>query len=183
MFVFTISYLPSRIININYLNQCVRFELVVSDKLAQDQFKSFGQNLKLNLESKVQNNPFLVVLLMDFNSKSSNWFENDTTASEGKAIEKVSPQFGLHEVINEPTNILESSSCFDLIFTSQPNLITESSSIHLYILILITRSFLQNLTWKFFFCHLIFTMSGTAKMQILIILDDQVICLIGTELS
>ena len=126
MFVFTISYLPSRIISINYLNQCVRFELVVSDKLSQDQFKSFGQNLKLNLEYKVQNNPFLIVLLMDFNSKSSNWCENDTTASEGKAIEKISSQFGLHEVINEPTNILESSSCFDLIFTSQPNLITES---------------------------------------------------------
>ena len=33
-------------------------------------------------------------------------------------------------MINEPTHILESSSCIDLIFTSQPNLTTESG-VHL----------------------------------------------------
>ena len=32
-----------------------------------------------------------------------------------------------HQVINEPTHLLENfSSCIDLIITSQPNLITES---------------------------------------------------------
>ena len=67
------SYLPLRIININYLNECVRFELMVGDKLcnfialyrspsqSQDQFESFKENLELNLESVVQNNPFLAV--------------------------------------------------------------------------------------------------------------------------
>ena len=132
-------YLPLRIININYLNECVRFELMVGDKLcnfialyrspsqSQDQFESFKENLELNLESAVQNNPFLVVLLGDFNTKSSNWCKNDIITTEGKAIENISSQFGLHQMINEPTHILESSSsCIDLIFTSQPNLITES---------------------------------------------------------
>ena len=73
------SYLPLRIISINYLNEYVRFELMVGDKLcnfialyrspsqSQDQFESFKENLELNLESAVQNNPFLVVLLGDFN--------------------------------------------------------------------------------------------------------------------
>ena len=78
-------------------------------------------------EPPVKNNPFLVVLFDDFNAKSSNWCENYITTSKGKAIENISSQFGLHQVINEPTHILESSStCIDLIFTSQPNLITES---------------------------------------------------------
>ena len=75
----------------------------------------------------MQNNSFLVVLLGDFNVKSGNWYKNDITTSEGKAIENIPSQFALHQVIHEPTHILESSSsCIDLIFTSQPNLITES---------------------------------------------------------
>ena len=42
--------------------------------------------------------------------------------------------FGFNQIINKPTNILSnSSSCIDLIFTSQPNLVIESgvhSSLH-----------------------------------------------------
>ena len=133
------SYLPLRIIDIKNLNECVRFELMVVDKLcnfivlyrspshSQDLFESFKENPELNLESVVQNNPFLVVLIGDFNAKSSNRCKNDITTTEAKAIENISSQFGLHQMINEPTHILESSSsCIDLIFTSQPNLITES---------------------------------------------------------
>ena len=53
------SYLPLRIIDINYLNECVRFELMVGDKLcdfialhrspnqSQDLFESFKENLDL----------------------------------------------------------------------------------------------------------------------------------------
>ena len=95
------SYLPLRIININYLKECVRFEVMVGDKLcnfialcrspsqSQDQFESFQENLELNLESAVQNNPFLVVLSGDVNAKSSNWCKNDITTTEGKAIENI----------------------------------------------------------------------------------------------
>ena len=133
------SYLPLRIIDINYLNKGLRFKLMVGDKLcnfialyrspskSQYQFESFKDNLQLNLESAMQNNPFLVVLLGDFNVKSSNWYKNDITTSEGKAIENITSQFALHQEIDETTHILESSfSCIDLIFTSQQNLITES---------------------------------------------------------
>ena len=133
------SYLPLRMIEINYLNECVRFELMVGDKLcnfialyrspsqSEDLFESFQENLELNLEPAVQNNPFLVVLLGNFNAKSGNWCKNDIATTECKAIENISSKFGLHEIINEPTHTLESPSlCIDLIFISQPNLITES---------------------------------------------------------
>ena len=132
------SYLPLRIIDIDYLNECVRFELLVGDTLcnfitlyrspsqSQDLFEPFEENFELYLESAVQNNPFLVVLRGDFNAKSSNWCKHDITTTEGKVIEHISSQFGLHQLINGPTHILESSSCIDVIFTSQPNLITES---------------------------------------------------------
>ena len=68
-----------------------------------------------------------MVLLGHFNAKCTNWYKYDKTNFEGIAIENISSQCGLYQVINEPTHILEnSSSCIDLIFTSQPNLITES---------------------------------------------------------
>ena len=59
------SYLPSRIIDINYLNKCVRLALMAGDKLcnfialkrspsqSQDLFESFKENFELNLEPAV----------------------------------------------------------------------------------------------------------------------------------
>ena len=61
----------------------------------------------------------------DFNAKSTNWCANDKNSFEGNKIEHVTSQFGLSQIINEPTHILDSSSsCIDL--TSQPNLVIES---------------------------------------------------------
>ena len=86
-------------------------------------------------------------------------------------------------MINEPTHILESSSsCIDLIFTSQPNLVTESG-VHLS---LHPNSYHQIIFAKF---HAeihdptpYFGKSGTTKMQILILSDEQLLGLIGTGL-
>ena len=78
--------------------------------------------------------PFLIVLIGDLNAKSKNWYSHDKTSHEGNEIENVTAQFGLQQIIKEPTHISNtSSSCIDLIFTSQPNLITDSgvhSSLH-----------------------------------------------------
>ena len=52
----------------------------------------------------------------------------------GSKIDGVTSKFGLHQIIKEPTHFIgDSSSCIDLIFTIQPNLVTESgvhSSLH-----------------------------------------------------
>ena len=46
---------------------------------------------------------------------------------EGSTIESITSQFGLHQLINEPTHLLQnSSSCTDLIFRSQPKIVVES---------------------------------------------------------
>ena len=81
-----------------------------SPSQSQDLFESFKESLELNLETAVQNNPFLVVLLRDCNVKSSNWCNNYITTTDGKTIENISSQFGLHQIINDPTQILKSSS-------------------------------------------------------------------------
>ena len=92
------------------------------------------ENLELNLGTLCQNNPFLIALIRDLNAKSKNWYCHGKSSHEGNTIENVTAQFGLQQVIKKPTHILNtSSSCINLIFTSQPNLITDSgvhSSLH-----------------------------------------------------
>ena len=91
------NYLPLRIIVINYLNECVKFELTVGEKFcyfitlygslsqSQDQFETFKENFKLNLKSAVQKNPFIDLALCDFNAKSSSCCKKDIT-TKGEAI-------------------------------------------------------------------------------------------------
>ena len=63
-------------------------------------------------------------MIWDFNTYSSNWSSNDTTTAEGAQLDYLTSLYGLKQVITEPTQILEnSSSCVDLIFSNQPNLI------------------------------------------------------------
>ena len=98
-----------------------------SPSQSQDVFESFCENFERTLDNLAQNNPFLLVAIGDFNAKSTNWCANDQTSFEGNKIEHITSQFGLSQIINEPTHILDSSSsCIDLIFTSQPNLVIES---------------------------------------------------------
>ena len=82
-------------------------------------------------------------------------------------VDNITKQYRLHQVIIEPIHILDSiSSCIDLIFTSQPNLITESGvhpSLHpnchqLYMLIS---------TYKFISLHLIYEKFGVTKAPIM----------------
>ena len=133
------SSLPLRVINIGYLHECLSFELQNGDKIcnfvalyrspsqSQDDCETFADNFAMTLELLAQKNPFLLTAIGDFNAKSSNWYNKDKTSFEGNTIENLTSQLGLHQIINEPTHILpNSSSCIDLIFTSQPNMVIES---------------------------------------------------------
>ena len=94
-------------------------------------FRYFGYDVvpaaaRLIIISVMPNTPYMMVLLGDFNAKCTNWYKHDKTNFEGIAIENISWQRRLYKIINKPTHILEnSSSCIDLILTSQPYLITE----------------------------------------------------------
>ena len=81
----------------------------------------------MTLEALAQNGSFLTRIICDFNAKSCNWYSHDKTSIKGGTIESITSQFGLHQLINEPTPLLQnSSSCIDLIFTSKPNIVVES---------------------------------------------------------
>ena len=108
--------LPLRVLNIIFLNECINFELRIGDKTcnfvvlyrspsqSQDVFESFCENFERTLDNLAQNNPFLLVAIGDFNAKSTNWCANDRTSFEGNKIEHITSQFGLSQIINEPTH-------------------------------------------------------------------------------
>ena len=131
--------LPLKIIDIHHLQECINFHLIIGGKLcdfitlyrspnqSHDEFNLFIKNLELNLDKKTTYNPFLVVVLGYFNAKSCNWYINDKTNFEGAKIDILTLQNGLHQIIKESTHILDtSSSCIDLFFTSQPELVMDS---------------------------------------------------------
>ena len=75
----------------------------------------------------VQKNLFLMATIVDFNSKSKDWYSQDKTSFKGKTIESIVLRFGLYQLFYEPTHLLENySSCIELICTLQPNLVVKS---------------------------------------------------------
>ena len=133
------NYLRLRIISVNYLSECINFEVIIGNKICnfitlyrspsqnQDDFQAFTDNLEMNLQTLVQINSFLMVVFGDFNTKSKHWCSQDSTNFEGIIIENVTSQFSLSEIIKEATRIGESSlSCIDLIFTTQSNFLVKS---------------------------------------------------------
>ena len=135
------NFLPLKVTGVRLLEECIVFDLIISKKLcrfaalyrspsrSQDHFATFSNNFKITLDLASKKNSFLIAVLGDFNSKLSQWHDKDSSTSERISIENITSQFRLHQIINEPIHILvNSSSCIDLIFTSQPNLSVESGS-------------------------------------------------------
>ena len=92
------------------------------------------KNFESTLDKIYENNPFMTVVLGDFNAKSNNWCKADVTSLEGSKIDTITRSYGLNQLIQEPTHILNLwASCLNLISTSQPNLVMGSgihSSLH-----------------------------------------------------
>ena len=45
------------------------------------------------------------IVIGDFNAKSSNWYTGDITTFKGSKNEAITSQFGLQQIISEPTHI------------------------------------------------------------------------------
>ena len=120
-----------RLTDVHYIRECLIFGILIGGKScnfislyrspsqSSDSFEEFADNLQLSLDKVSNQNPFLTVVLGDFNTKSSNWYKHDQTTYESSKIDAVTSQFGLQQLIKELI------SCIDLIFTSQPSLVME----------------------------------------------------------
>ena len=122
------NFLPLKVTGVRLLEECITFDLIIRNKLcsfvalysspsqSQDDFATFSDNFKMTLDLASKKNPYLLVVLGDFNAKLIQWYDKDSSTSEGISNENTTSQFGLHQIINGPTHILQnSSSHIDLI--------------------------------------------------------------------
>ena len=184
--------LPFSVINVKYLQESILFELKIRVKCCnfsclyrspsetQDELETFLNYFELTLDKIHENNLFMTVVLGDFNAKSNNWCKADITSLEGSKMGTIARSYGLNQLIWKPTHILYlSSSCTDLIFTLQPNLVRESeihSHLHL-------NYHHQIIFAKFdlyiFYTSLVKELLGIMKEQILTLSEELLISLTG----
>ena len=136
--IFYRATLSLRVLNISHLSQCITFEISIGNKVCdfihlyrfpsqtQDQFQTFKSNLKLYLDALLCSNPFLTVMIGDFNAKSKDWYSIDITSFEGSELDFLTTQFGLSHLIKNQHILNNSRSCIDLIFTFQPSIVIDS---------------------------------------------------------
>ena len=80
------------------------------------------ESIILNINNS---NPFLTIFLGD--AENPLWWSGDISNSEGLELNELSSHYNLYQLINTPTHILrDSESCIDLLFTSQPNFLSET---------------------------------------------------------
>ena len=111
--------LPVSCLSNPYLKKCLIFEVSINNKRGyvvsiyrapsqtSDDFNSFITNLEKLVVNISSSNPHFILMIGNFNAKSSKCSSNETTPAEGNILEN-------------------SSSCIDLIFSKQPNLIMDS---------------------------------------------------------
>ena len=87
----------------------------------------------------IDHNPFLIIVIGDFNARSSSCCFNDKSNLEWTQINCLATEYDLKQVMNEPTHLVENfSSCIDLIFLNQI-LWWMRASMHPYMQIVIVK--------------------------------------------
>ena len=89
-------------------------------------FVNFCDKFELTLDAISVTNSFVIAAIGGFNAKSNNHYTGYTATLEVSKTEAITSQFWLKQIINEWTHILlKSTSCINLIFTSEPNLVLD----------------------------------------------------------
>ena len=128
--------LGDREVKLSILSQCSICEVslqnykryigVVYRSPSQDStaFEHFLSDFDDLLRETALTNSLFTIILGDFNTRSSSWWKEKKTTTEGTHLETLTSLRNFHQLISEPTHLPpHSNSCIDLIFTDQPNLI------------------------------------------------------------
>ena len=91
------------------------------------EFDSFLETFEERLYQIQQFRSSFVVILGDFNARSKSWWNEDITSNKGSQTDSLTTTYSLEQLIPVPTHIFpNSSTCINLIFTDQSNLVTDS---------------------------------------------------------
>ena len=87
--------------------------------------------IELNIDAIAAKNLYLFGILGYFTAKLSAWCRSDKSTYEGSRIDGLVSNYGLQQLINEPTHRTGRSSSFiDLLLCFQPNLVMKSGVHH-----------------------------------------------------
>ena len=87
----------------------------------KDQFNEFCLSFNMLMSNINDVKPLASIVTVDFNARCKNWLSQDITNSQGSIM-----TYDYHQLINSPAHMTNtSSSCIDLILTSNPSLNTE----------------------------------------------------------
>ena len=100
-----------------------------SPSQSTSEFESFLSGLEDLLSNALWSKSQFNVVLGDFNAKSPAWWSEDINTLNGTQIDSLPTTHVFKQIISDPTHILPNSSyCIDLIFTDQPNYVTDSAT-------------------------------------------------------
>ena len=100
------SFLPIKVLDANYLNECISFEFRIGGKVCKflslyrshsqnrDEFETFLDNLDLNFDQMTDKNLYLMVAVGDFNAKLKSWHTNVISDIEGSKIKILRSSYG-----------------------------------------------------------------------------------------
>ena len=97
------------------------------DNNLQGTVDEFGDNLHNILDNIKGKNPYINIIIGDMNAKNTNWW-GGFSDYPGEVISDITASHGLHQIITQPIHFYpgKNPSCIDLVFCSQPNMISES---------------------------------------------------------
>ena len=124
---FDIIYLSESYLDSSKLSNNETVSIKGSELVRDDRIDDVERDLKKLVADRSNRNPYFVLITGDFNTKSTNWFINETTTCDEPELDSLMTLYGLRQLITELTHILENlSSCIDLIFTNPLNIIIDS---------------------------------------------------------
>ena len=91
------------------------------------EFDTFCSNFNLFLPNINDLNPASSIVIGDFNARNSKWRSSDKETFEGRAIHSLTTSAGYIQLTDQHTHVINnSSSCIDLAFASNLNVIYNS---------------------------------------------------------
>ena len=121
--------LKIKVLNITNLHECLVCERFLNGRLSyivslrsyivslcrspsqsRDEYDHFIKKLEQLTVHLASFKPHLLLITGDFDAKSSSWWSGDVDNIEGARLESITSFYGLHQIINEPTHILPSST-------------------------------------------------------------------------
>ena len=91
------------------------------------EFANFVHNFEQLYVNILNEKPYTMLFVGDFNAHSINWWPERDNTSEGIQLDNVFSDLNLTQLISEPTHFREhcNPSCIDLILSNQPNIVLE----------------------------------------------------------